>query len=80
MHHAVPVSGGDGKHRLVRLLDAPAVLTDGFLLRRDDRSRLVLDQNARIDALVVRHAGVVTGDDRSRFVGDLRVGVQVDEV
>lgn len=80
MHNAVPVLRSDGEHRLTRLFHPPAVLTDSFPIRRQDRSRNILHEYAGVSSFVVSHAGIVPGNQAPRFISDSGFRIQVNEI
>ena len=75
----MPVLHRKGEHRLVRLFDPTALLTDGFLIGRHNGSRLVLNKHGGVFALVLADAAVLSGSNAPSRFGKLRIGVHIDK-
>lgn len=75
----MPVLHRKGEHRLVRLFDPTALLTDGFLIGRHNGSRLVLNKHGGVFAFVLADAAVLSGSNAPSRFGKLWIGVHVDK-
>lgn len=78
--HAMPVLSGEREHRFVRFFDSSAVLPHRLLVRGKNRPRRILDQNGGVLAAVMTHAGILPGGDAAGDLGDLRIGVHINEI
>ena len=75
------ILGCNCKHSLVRLFDAPSLLSDLLSVRRKHRSwRFVFYKHSRVFASVVTDSGILSCCDTSSNLGNLGIDIHVNKI